>query len=221
MSDEVITGGDNNQTEKFWEELYQKREQVWSGHANAALVNVIGSLPAGRALDLGCGEGGDAIWLAQHGWHVTAVDVSATALKRALAQATKLGLEALIDFQQHDLTSTFPAGTFDLVSAQFLQSPLEFPRDSILQKATQAVAPGGLLLVVTHASVPSWGGNSHSHPRFPTLEEEFALLDLVPEHWHVERMDIPERQITGPDGQPATVSDNVIAVRRLVRQDHW
>ena len=53
MSDEVITGGDNNQTEKFWEELYQKREQVWSGHANAALVNVVGSLPAGKALDLG------------------------------------------------------------------------------------------------------------------------------------------------------------------------
>lgn len=220
MFDEVIEGrgeDDSSQAAKFWEERYQQHERVWSGRVNPVLVDVVGSLPAGTALDLGCGEGGDAIWLAQRGWRVTAVDVSATALSRAATQAAAMGVGDRIDFQQHDLARTFPVGTFDLISAQYLQSPVELPRDRILQTAARAVSPGGLLLIVTHASIPSWAGNPDHHPRFPTLAEELAQLDLNLEDWRIERMDTPERQATGPNGQTTTVADNIIAARRIMQ----
>ena len=212
MEGEVHGGG----AERFWEGHYQGHERRWSGKPNPALVDVAGSLPAGTALDLGCGEGGDAIWLAGLGWRVTAVDVSATALDRASTKATRVGVEGLIDFQQHDLAHTFPGGAFDLVSAQYLQSPIEFPRERVLQAAARAVAPGGLLLVVTHASAPSWSW-ANPNTRFPTPEEALAALELDPKPWRTERLGAPERETTGPNGQSATVTDNVIALRRLTR----
>ena len=204
------------QAERFWEGHYRAHERVWSGRANPVLVDVAGSLPPGAALDLGCGEGGDAIWLAGRGWRVTAVDVSATALSRASAHAAAAGVEARIDFQQHDLAQTFPAGAFDLVSAQYLQSPVEFPRDRVLHAAARAVASGGLLLVVAHASVPPWS-LADPDTRFPTPEEALAALDLTPGQWGTERLGARERLASGPDWQSATVTDTVIAVRRLTR----
>jgi len=152
--------------------------------------------------------------LAELGWRVTAVDVSATALNRAATHAAAAGVETRIDFQQHDLAQTFPAGAFDLVSAQYLQLPVEFPRDRVLHAAAQAVAPGGLLLVVAHASVPPWSW-ADPDTRFPTPEEALAALDLSPGQWGAERLGAPARQAIGPDGQSATDTDTVIAVRHL------
>src|SRR5215208_437768 len=87
LSDELHAehreGRGDVEAERFWEDHYRRRERVWSGRPNPVLVDVVGSLRPGTALDLGCGEGGDAIWLARQGWRVTAVDVSATALDRA------------------------------------------------------------------------------------------------------------------------------------------
>ena len=207
---------DDGQAERFWERHYRGHERVWSGRPNPVLVDVVGSLPPGTALDLGCGEGGDAIWLSRLGWRVTAVDVSATALDRASIHAAATGVEARIDFQQHDLGRAFPTGAFDLVSAQYLHSPVEFPRDRVLQTAARAVAPGGLLLIVDHASVSPWSwADPNTH--FPTPEETLATLDLSPRMWRAERLSSPERRATGPNGQSATVTDNVIAVRRLTQ----
>ncbi len=212
-----INGEGGSEAERFWEEHYRGRERVWSGRPNPVLVDVVGLLAPGAALDLGCGEGGDAVWLAGRGWRVTAVDVSATAIERASALAAEAGVEDRIVFQRHDLPLTFPAGLFDLISAQYLHSPVELPRDRVLQAAAEAVAPGGLLLMVDHGSVRPWGWKDrHSHhPRFPTPEEVLAGLDLDPGLWRAEILDRPERQATGPDGQKATVTDNVIAARRL------
>ena len=112
--------GGEGEAERFWEEHYRRREQVWSGNANAVLVDIVGGLPPGTALDLGCGEGGDAIWLARQGWRVRAVDISATALQRVTARAIAAGVADRIECGRHDLAHTFPAGSFDLVSAQYL-----------------------------------------------------------------------------------------------------
>jgi SAM-dependent methyltransferase len=197
------------QTEQFWERHYRRRERVWSGRANPVLVDVVGPLEPGMALDLGCGEGGDAIWLARQGWRVTAVDVSFTALERAMAQAAEDGVADRISFQRHDLASTFPAGDFDLVSAQYLHSPIEFPRERVLQSAVGAVAPGGLLLVVDHAC-------ANPDTRNPTAQEVLAALDL-PGTWRTEKLGSYDREGTGRTGQTTTVTDNVIAVRRPAR----
>ncbi|MBA3491412.1 MAG: class I SAM-dependent methyltransferase [Rubrobacteraceae bacterium] len=209
-------GEGDSKAEQFWEEHYRGHGRVWSGRANPVLVDVAGSLRPRTALDLGCGEGGDAVWLAQQGWRVTAVDVSATALDRASTLAAEAGVR--IDFQQHDLARTFPEGAFDLVSAQYLHSPVEFPRDRVLRMAARAVASSGLLLIVAHASVAPWSWNHKPHhPRFPTPEETLAALDLSPGQWRTERLGTPERPATGPNGESATVTDNVVAVRRLAR----
>jgi SAM-dependent methyltransferase len=212
LSDELHAehreGPGDVEAERFWEDHYRRRGRVWSGRPNPVLVDVVGSLRRpGTALDLGCGEGGDAIWLARQGWRVTAVDVSATALDRAAADAATASVADRIDFRQHDLALTFPPGAFNLVSAQYLHSPIAFPRVHVLQVAASAVTPGGLLLIVDHASVSPW---SWANP-----EETLAPLDLNPDEWHTERLEAREREPTGPNGQRAT--DNVIAVRRLAR----
>lgn len=202
-------------SEQFWESHYQQHSGFGSGRPNPVLVDVAGPLQPGAALDLGCGPGSDAIWLAERGWHVTAVDVSDTVLSRAAAAAAAAGLDGLTDCRQHDLARTFPAGAFDLVSAQYLHSPVEgFPRERVLQAAAHAVAPGGLLLVVAHASIPPWSW-ADPDTRFPTPDQAYAALELPPEQWRTELLGAPQRQATGPDGQCAAVTETVIAVRRL------
>jgi chemotaxis protein methyltransferase CheR len=199
--------------EEFWEDRYRTHDRVWSGRANPVLVDVVTPLPPGRALDLGCGEGGDTVWLAQRGWRVTAVDIATTALRRVVERATAEGVADRVAVQRHELGVTFPDGEYELVSAQFLQSPVELARDDVLRAAAGAVAPGGLLLVVEHGAMPPWGDGHHEHV-FPTPEQTLAALRLAPGEWELERSGAFDRAATGPDGQEAVLVDNVIAARR-------
>ena len=208
-----MTNTPNKSAEKFWDELYARHNRIWSGRANVPLVNAVESLQPGTALDLGCGEGGDAVWLAQHGWQVTATDVSTVALARANQLAAEQGVQDRIDFQQHNFAIGFPTGMYDLVSAQYLQSPLEdFQRTKVLQKAAAVVAPGGLLLIVEHAAAPPWSDHVHDH--FPTPQETFDSLVLDSMQWQAKLVDALDRHTVGPDGKKATIKDNVIIVRR-------
>ena len=139
-----------------WEEHYGERHRVWSGRVNVRLAEMAEGLTPCRVLDLGCGEGDDALWLAERGWHVVAVDISDTALQRAASEANARGLSDRIDFAQHDLSNSFPDGTFDLVSAQFLHSMIPFDRPRVLKRAASAMRPDGLLVIVDHAGPPPW-----------------------------------------------------------------
>ena len=214
MSGEFQGEGGGSLAERFWEEHYRAVTRPSNGRPSGALVRFAGPLPGGTALDLGCSQGDDAVWLARRGWRVVAVDLFGTVLARAARNAETAGVSDLISFERHDLASTFPDGRFDLVSALFLHSPVEFPRTRVLQAAARAVAPGGLLLIVEHASVAPW---SWADPDtvFPTPKRSLAALDLDPSRWLSEFVGAPEREATGPEGQSATVTDNVIALRRL------
>ena len=107
---------------RMWDEKYSSRSRMWSGEPNPQLVAEVADLPAGEALDLGCGEGADAMWLAARGWSVTGLDVSAVALERAAAHARERGQDAAIEWVQQDLATWVPDRLFDLVTAQFLHS---------------------------------------------------------------------------------------------------
>jgi SAM-dependent methyltransferase len=198
--------------QQFWEDFYDGGP-VWSGRPNALLVREVADLPPGTALDLGCAEGADAVWLAQQGWRVTGADASATALNRAAEHAAEAGAD--IDWQCHDLSRTFPDGTFDLVCAQYLHTPVEVPgeRSAILRRAAAAVAPGGLLLVIGHDGHPSWP-HRHAHVHLPSTVEVREGLDLDPAEWTVELEDVVERAATDPEGNPGTRRDDVLRIRR-------
>lgn len=198
--------------QEFWETFYSERDQVWSGRPNPLLVREAERLTPGSALDVGCAEGGDAVWLAKRGWRVLGVDVSQVALDRALKHAYDAGVE--ISVERHDLAATFPEGLYDLVSAQFLHSPVELEgeRNRILKRASEAVAPGGYLVIGGHGSAPTW--SPHHDMYFPTNKDVLDHLKLM-DNWSIVTDDVVERPIVGPEGQEETRLDNLLTVKRL------
>ncbi|MET9318896.1 class I SAM-dependent methyltransferase [Streptomyces sp. NPDC003038] len=202
--------------EEFWDDRYRESDRIWSGNPNAALVREAGDLTPGRALDLGCGEGADAVWLARQGWRVTGTDISGVALARAAAHAAEAGVADRVDWQRHDLAESFPDGEYDLVSACFLHTYGDFPRARILRTAAAAVAPGGILLVVGHGGWPS-GTEEPPHPgiEFPTPQEVLAQLELAQDAWEVLLAEEHAGSRNQPDGRPGTHTDNAVKVRRL------
>lgn len=200
--------------EDYWNAFYAEHDQIWSGRPNVVLVDEVSGLTPGRALDLGCGEGADAIWLAQQGWTVTAVDISSVALRRAAQHAEDAGVADRIDWQQHELGTSFPSGEFDLVSAQFLHSKTELPRDGILRSAAAAVAPGGVLLIEGHMGFPSGEHNPHPDIHFPTSTEVIENLALPPGEWDTLVSREHERAQVMRDGVPITRRDSTVKLRR-------
>ncbi|RPK50183.1 class I SAM-dependent methyltransferase [Streptomyces sp. ADI93-02] len=198
---------------EMWDDRYRESDRIWSGNPNVVLVREVEDLKPGRALDLGCGEGADAVWLARTGWQVTATDISRVALERAAVHAADAGVADRVDWQWHDLGVSFPEGEYDVVSAQFLHSMGDLPREEILRRAAGAVAPGGVLLVVGHAGFPSW---EHDHPdmELPTTDEVLASLELPEGEWEVLLSEEHERVQNDPDGNPTTRTDNALKVRR-------
>lgn len=205
----------------YWEARYADSSRMWSGRVNAVLATVVDDLPAGRAIDLGCGEGGDVVWLASRGWHATGVDVSATALRRCRDAAERAGVADRVETEEADLAHWGPRAEADLVTASFLHSwPLTIPREAILAAGARAVAPGGWMLVTSHAAPPPWTDPeaAKDYP-FPTPEGDLAALDLSGEiadgRWEVLACETRARTATGPDGQRGDLLDGVVLVRRV------
>jgi SAM-dependent methyltransferase len=198
---------------RFWEALYEERKDG-RAQANPVLQEVAAGLTPGTALELGCGRGDDAIWLALGGWQVTAVDIAASALEALRTRAAAVGVGERIVTQRRDLTTSFPDGHFDLIAAQYLHSPFELPRPDVFLAAANALAPGGWLLIVDHGSTVPWSWNQRPDTHFPTPRETAAENQLDPDRWIIVRADMPTRIVSGPDGASATVVDNVLAYRR-------
>jgi SAM-dependent methyltransferase len=201
---------------EVWDGMYAERARRWSGNPNEPLVRYVSDLSPGRALDLGCGEGADAIWLAQHGWQVVGADVSDVALGRAAGHSQDAGVDGDISWEQHDLASSFPPGNFDLVTAHFFQSPIELPAGEILAKAAATINPGGWMLIVGHAQFPPWARHAHADQVFPSATEIFESLNLDADGWNARILEEQEREATGPNGEQAKLLDNVVFVQRNV-----
>ncbi|WP_426594729.1 class I SAM-dependent methyltransferase [Cellulomonas sp. McL0617] len=198
-------------TPEFWDERYSSADRIWSGNPNPHLVSVVSPLAAGTALDVGSGEGADAIWLASHGWDVTAIDISQVALDRSAALAGALS----ISWEQRDVLTWGPGvDRFDLVSAQFMHLPSDALR-SLHGRLAAAVRPGGTLLVVGHH--PSDHGSTQiQRPDRADLlfTAEDIGVTLDPAQWDVTASS-PSRTVVGTDGQPVEIRDAVlVAVRR-------
>ncbi len=197
----------------FWDEHYGSAPALWSGKPNPVLVDEVADLPPGRALDVGCGEGADTLWLAGRGWQVLGTDVSQVALDRAAAAVDAGGLSDQVMWVQHDLlTWTPPARSFDLVSAQFFHLPADL-RPPVYGGLADAVAPGGTFLVVAHH--PSDHDTTMSRPPveelFFTADEITGLLD---DEWDVQVSEARPRTAVDPDGRKVDVADTVLKARR-------
>ena len=154
-------------------------------------------------------RGGRRHLVGRAGWQVTAADISQAALDRAAEHAVSAGVADRITWARHDFSRSIPVGPFDLVSAHFLHSPVDDPRDPALRAAAGAVAPGGALLVVSHEAVP-W----HEHVVFPTAQEVLESLAIDPAAWTIERLGSRPRTAKTPDGDPVEVTDSVVRLRR-------
>ena len=132
-----------------WDARYSEGDGArWSGRPNGRLLAEVAGLTPGRALDVGCGEGADAIWLARNGWTVTAIDISDVAVSRARAAAELAGVA--VEWVRGDVLQTpFPAGSFDLVSMQYPALP-KAAGEAAARALLDTVRPGGLLLAVYH-----------------------------------------------------------------------
>lgn len=198
----------------FWDGVYAARPTATDPRPNVRLTETVTGLPPGDVLDLGCGEGGDALWLARQGWQVTAVDVSAVAVERLTGLARAHGLDDRISAERHDLRESFPYGAYDLVSAHYLHTPLDLDRATALRTAARTLRPDGLLLIVDHGSTAPWSWNQDPDLRYPSPHEVAADLGLDTAAWTVERADAPRRIATGPDGSTAEVTDHILIIRR-------
>jgi len=204
---------DERFTAAFWDERYGTADRLWSGAPNTQLVAEAADLEPGTALDAGCGEGSDAHWLAARGWRVTALDVSAVALRRGAAHAPP-DVADRIRWQQADFRTWEPGDeAFDLVSAQFLHFPSALRR-RVYAHLAAAVAPGGTLLIVAHEPSELHTGMGHDHPRDMFVSARQLAADLDPSAWEVLVTDSRPRVGRTDDDREVPISDAVLRARR-------
>lgn len=199
----------------FWDERYASSPAIWSGKPNPHLVSEAADLTPGRALDVGSGEGADAIWLAERGWTVTAVDHSQVGLDRSAEHAAQAGAEvaARISWERADVTRWTPGeGIYDLVSAQFMHLP-STDRVPLFERLAAAVAPGGSLLIVGH-NLTDRATSLRSH-----FDEDFfwageAVVDMLDaDRWEIVTNTSRSRTHVH-DGEEITINDTVVRARR-------
>lgn len=190
---------EENRERAYWNERYAAKELVWTADANRFVTEEVARLRPGRALDLAAGEGRNAVWLAERGWTVVAVDFSDVAIEKGERMARSRGVADVIDFHVADLREYDPeAHAFDLVALIYLQLP-QADLAPILARAARAVAPGGTFLLVAHDSENlehGYGGPQNPAVLY-TAEQVVAALGGELE---IEKAGRVERAVETDDG---------------------
>jgi 2-polyprenyl-3-methyl-5-hydroxy-6-metoxy-1,4-benzoquinol methylase len=194
-----------------WDERYSGEEKIWSGNPNAQLVAEGSGLTPGTALDVGCGEGGDVIWLARRGWRVTGADFSTNGLARAARHADEAGVAARTDWWQVDARAFSADGRlYDLVTTHFLHPP-DAGMVDVTRRLSEAVAPGGHLLVVGHAPSEVFTHLTAGQRRAMFLARD--LLSALPGDFEVLAVEQRPRTMTR-NGATVDVHDSTLLARR-------
>ena len=190
-----------------WDRKYAEKEQLWAVTPNLTFAAEAAELPPTSALDLACGEGRHAVWLAMRGWRVTAVDFSEVAIGKARARGAREGVE--VDFRTVDLLDFEPEeNAFDLVLVLFLQLPAD-ERGLVLGRAARALAPGGTFLLVGHdlTNLAEGAGGPSDPDVLYTPEDIVAELPGL----EIEKAERVLREVVGAD-RPAL--DALVRARR-------
>ncbi len=196
---------------RAWDERYAGRELVWSGEANRFVAEELAGATPGTALDLGAGEGRNAVWLAEQGWTVTAVDFSHVAIDKARALAAERGVS--VDAIVGDVTAVeIEDGEFDLVLLAYLHLPREVLAE-VHAEAARALAPGGTLLIVGHDRTNLTQGVGGPQDPDVLLDVEEVRADLAGTGVEVERAEQVSREVE-VDGGEAVAIDLLVRARR-------
>jgi len=195
-----------------WDGRYADQEQLWSGRPNGALVAEVAALAPGRVLDVGCGEGADAVWLAGRMWEVTALEVSGVALDRAARHAREAGV-AVRWVHAGLVEAALPPASYDLVCALY-PALLRTSNAAAERALLSAVAPGGVLLLVHHAGMDTHQGQDSGFDPAAYVSPAMvaALLD---DDWQVELDEQRPRVAPGSGAGAHHADDLVLRARRL------
>ena len=198
-----------------WDERYGASELLWGAGPNQFLVDEVTEMRPGTALDVACGEGRNAIWLASIGWHVVGVDFSTVGLEKARQLATRRGVT--VDWVQADLTTWEPPSAHDLVEVMYLHLPGDL-RHNVLARMARAVAPGGTMLVVAHDL--SNLSEGYGGPQDPAvLYGPDDVLGDIEAVLTIERAERVRRPVTTPEGEAEAIDVLVRARRPLSSPD--
>ncbi|AZC13312.1 class I SAM-dependent methyltransferase [Microbacterium sp. ABRD28] len=199
----------------FWESHWEERGDDRALPPHPALETEIADLAPGAALEAGSGEGAEAVWLAERGWKVTAVDLSARALRRAGARFSDRSFAVPIEWLHADLTTWEPIHPFDLVTTFYAHPAMA--QDAFYARLSRWVAPGGALLIVGHEEAGRLDAPRdavHSHPSTAVTAPRRILSVLDEGEWTVSTADVRERAVGIPDGGTRMLRDVVVRATR-------
>lgn len=202
-------------TKEYWEQRWRQDRIGGSGAMgnnppNPYLARELSGLQPGTALDAGCGSGAEAIWLASHGWQVTAADISAEALSRAADRAATS--EVHVQWVEADLSIWEPGTRFDLVTTHYAHPAI--PQLEFYDRIADWVTPGGTLLIVGHLHNHSATDDGHQPPAKVSATAAAVTARLDEDEWEVVTAEELHRTVTAPDGREVPLHDVVVRATR-------
>lgn len=203
-----------SETQAFWDQMHGTRDRSRHRAPHPRLASALGPVTPGRALELGCGDGVSAVWLASRGWAVTAVDVSAVALEAAAERASHAGVADRITWEHGDLTDWTTDETFDLIMAFFLHTPLELNGAAVLRRFAGQTRKGGTLLSVGHYTLPPWAWDPSDTEGLLSGAQLAAAVGIDEPEWTTVVADELPRAVTDHDGNESSVLDAVLHARK-------